>query len=98
MLIYKTKNAPATRLTRLFNKSSVMKTNLKVASIALFFALAPVFTSCVATVRTPPPPARVEIIPRGPSPRHVWVPGHYVRRGRNYVWVNGFYTVNRRRY
>ncbi len=75
-----------------------MKTNLKIASIGILLVGSQLLSSCVATVRTPPPPARVEVVPVAPSPRHVWVPGHYVRRGRDYIWVNGFYTTNRRRY
>jgi len=44
-----------------------------------------------------PPPPRVEVIPVAPSPRHVWIKGHYVTRGHRYVWVGGRY-VTRRRY
>ncbi len=74
-----------------------MKNNLKVIAIGTLLIGAQLLTNCVATVRRPPPPARVEVIPVAPSPRHVWVPGHYVRRGRNYIWVNGFYATNRGR-
>ncbi|WP_338873290.1 hypothetical protein WBJ53_30160 [Spirosoma sp. SC4-14] len=64
---------------------------------ALLFSA--VFTACTATATTQgPPPPRVEVIPRAPSVRHVWVPGHYVRRGRNYIWVNGYYRVAPARY
>lgn len=75
-----------------------MKNQLKVTGIAFIFAVSQVFSGCVATVRPPRPPARVEVVPVAPSPRHVWVPGHYVRRGRNYIWVDGFYSLNGRRY
>ncbi|WP_337040639.1 hypothetical protein [Emticicia sp. 17c] len=44
-------------------------------------------------VTTPPPTAVVETIPAPITPRHVWVPGHYVARGGTYVWRNGYYTV-----
>ncbi len=74
-----------------------MKNKLKVIGALGLMASSFLFSSCVATVRTPPPPARVEVVPVAPSPRHVWVPGHYVRRGRNYIWVNGYYAVNRGR-
>ncbi|WP_198174765.1 YXWGXW repeat-containing protein [Spirosoma arboris] len=54
---------------------------------------------CTATTTVQgPPPTRVEVIPAAPSARHVWIPGHYIRRGRNYVWVNGFYRVAPARY
>ena len=46
----------------------------------------------VATV--PPPPAiPTEVAPPQPSPAHVWVPGHWVWRRRNYVWTPGHWTV-----
>lgn len=82
---------------RSLKRTCVMKTNLKMAGMGLFFASSLLFSSCVATVRTPVPAARVDVRPAAPSPRHVWVPGHYERRGRRQVWVNGFYTVNRGR-
>ncbi|UFH55908.1 hypothetical protein [Spirosoma sp. KNUC1025] len=80
-----------------------MKTmKMRVKLVALAALLAPVFLSA-CTVTAPattqgPPPARVEVIPAAPSVRHVWIPGHYVRRGRNYRWVNGYYRVVPPRY
>lgn len=53
------------------------------------------FSACTATATTQVPRARVDVIPAAPSARHVWIPGHYVRRGRNYIWVNGFYRAIR---
>src|SRR3569833_1555415 len=41
-------------------------------------------------VEAPPPPVR-EVITARPSRRHVWVSGHYVRRGGLYVWVGGYW-------
>lgn len=55
-------------------------------------------TTTAPTTAQGPPPARVEVIPTAPSARHMWIPGHYVRRGRNYVWVNGYYRVAPARY
>ncbi|WP_461082687.1 hypothetical protein [Spirosoma flavus] len=70
-----------------------MKKQLKVFALAGLL-LPAMFTACTTTTTTQgPPPDRVEVIPRAPSARHVWVPGHYVRRGRNYVWMNGYYRV-----
>ncbi|RYZ37428.1 MAG: hypothetical protein EOP49_31725 [Sphingobacteriales bacterium] len=48
------------------------------------------------TVVVHQPPPRVEVIPVAPSPRHVWVKGHYVQRGHRQVWVKGRYVVTRR--
>jgi hypothetical protein len=51
-------------------------------------------TGCARRVVVQPaPPPRVEVVPVAPSPRHVWVKGHYVRRGRNYIWVDGHYAL-----
>ncbi|TLV02945.1 hypothetical protein [Dyadobacter luticola] len=50
--------------------------------------------SCVvrpAAPRPSPPPVRVEVIPRQPSPQHHWDPGHYVWKRGRYVWVRGRY-------
>ncbi|WP_460996034.1 hypothetical protein [Spirosoma harenae] len=75
-----------------------MKRQLKVFAFAglLFPAL---FSACTATTTVQGPPTqRVEVIPAAPSGRHVWIPGHYVRRGRNYRWVGGHYQVAPNRY
>lgn len=61
----------------------------------LFLILA--VTGCARRVVVQPPPPRVEVIPVSPSPRHVWVKGHYVRRHHTYVWVGGHYVIRRRR-
>lgn len=53
-------------------------------------------TGCARKVVVQRPAPRVEVIPVAPSARHIWVKGHYVRRGRNYVWVPGYYVVRRR--
>ena len=75
-----------------------MKSHVKVL-VCLGFLFPALFTACTATAVTQgPPPTRVEVIPVAPSARHVWIPGHYVRRGRNYLWVNGFYQVTPARY
>jgi hypothetical protein len=41
----------------------------------------------------PPPPRSAYNWGRCPSPRHVFVPGHYVWRGNRYRWVNGYWAV-----
>lgn len=41
----------------------------------------------------PPPPAqRVEVVEVAPSPRHVWVEGHWAWHGGEYVWVPGHWA------
>jgi len=34
-------------------------------------------------VRVAPPPVRVEVQPERPSPDHVWLAGHWARRGNS---------------
>jgi hypothetical protein len=47
-------------------------------------------------VRVAPPAARVEVVPRAPSPRHVWVPGYWGwREHHGHVWYGGHYVVGR---
>lgn len=80
-----------------------MKTmkNRSKAWVLAALLLPALMSGCATTATTTvqgPPPARVEVIPAAPSARHIWIPGHYVRRGRNYVWVNGFYKVAPPRY
>ena len=36
-----------------------------------------------------PPPPREEVIIERPSPRHVWVAGHWQRAGNEWVWQHG---------
>ena len=53
-----------------------------------------VLSGCVvrpAVTRPAPPPVRVEVVPRAPSHRHTWVPGHHRWRRNHYVWVPGHY-------
>ena len=37
-----------------------------------------------------PPPVRVEVVGRPPTPAHFWIPGYWVwRPGAGHVWVGG---------
>ena len=64
------------------------------STVLLIFAA----TGCARRVVVQPaPPARVEVIPVSPSPRHVWVKGHYILRHHRYVWVPGHYVTRGRR-
>ena len=67
-----------------------MKNAINVGIIILFVSL---MASCAGTVTIAPPPPPVETVIVRPSPRHVWVPGHYAYRGRRYVWVDGYHTI-----
>ncbi|NDU98325.1 YXWGXW repeat-containing protein [Spirosoma terrae] len=75
-----------------------MKTKVKI------WALAGILLSALCTVDSGrataqvPAPRRVIVVPRAPVARQVWVPGHYVRRGRDYLWVNGYYRAAPVRY
>lgn len=73
--------------------------------LALIFGAAPLLTATDAQaqigasvsvgVRIPvaPPPPRVEIVPAAPSPRHVWIPGHWGWNGTKHVWVGGYHDL-----
>ena len=44
-------------------------------------------------VSVPPPPLRAEVRPVAPSPRHTWIPGHWVWRNGAHVWYGGYYAL-----
>src|ERR1700759_5652510 len=44
-------------------------------------------------VRVRPPAAVAEAVPAPPAPGYVWVPGHWVWNGAQYVWQPGTYIV-----
>ncbi|WP_461082689.1 hypothetical protein [Spirosoma flavus] len=60
-----------------------MKTKMKV--LALAGLLLPAFFTASSDTATAQVPSRRVVV------RQDWVPGHYVRRGRDYIWVNGYY-------
>lgn len=47
-------------------------------------------------VETSPPPARYETVVYRPG--HVWVQGHWTRRGSHWHWNNGYYVRERPNY
>ena len=73
-----------------------MKTKVKV--LALASLLLPALITIDSDNATAQVPRRVVVVPRSPAVRQVWVPGHYVRRGRDYLWVNGYYQKTPVRY
>jgi hypothetical protein len=73
-----------------------MKTNKKLAAFFMTGVMVYLLSGCIVrprpvVVRPAPPAGRVEVIPRSPSPRHVWVPGQHRWRRNHYVWVPGHY-------
>ncbi|QIP13371.1 BcpO-related WXXGXW repeat protein [Spirosoma aureum] len=78
-----------------------MKTNVKV--LALASLLLPALCTIESDTATAQTPSRVIVIPSTP-PMHkapieqVWVPGHYVQRGRDRIWINGHYQTVTPRY
>lgn len=45
--------------------------------------------------RIGPPPPRAELNTVRPSPKHVWIAGHWKWAGSNYVWINGRWVKGR---
>ncbi|MFD2573633.1 hypothetical protein ACFSUS_23540 [Spirosoma soli] len=70
-----------------------MKTNVKVVALASLLLTALCTVDSTPVEAQVPAPRRVIVIPRVSETRQVWVPGHYVRRGRDYIWVNGYYQT-----
>jgi hypothetical protein len=44
-------------------------------------------------VNVAPPPLRVEARPMAPSPRHIWIDGHWAWRGGAHVWMPGHWAM-----
>jgi len=49
-------------------------------------------------VRVRPVAPRVRVHPMAPSPRHIWIEGEWVGRGRDYQWQDGYWVTPRRGY
>jgi len=49
-------------------------------------------------VQIAPPPPRVEVVPRRPSSRHMWIRGYWGWDGHRHVWTPGHYVLARRGY
>ncbi|MFN8345001.1 MAG: hypothetical protein U0X91_08355 [Spirosomataceae bacterium] len=76
-----------------------MKTGKHLIGFLIFGLMVYALSGCVVRptgARPAPPPARVEVIPRQPSPRHNWVSGHYRWHRGHYDWVPGHYRRGRR--
>jgi hypothetical protein len=51
-------------------------------------------TSELVEVDYPPPPARVEMVPKQPSDDAVWVMGEWLWQGRRWSWRAGMWVVS----
>ena len=84
-----------------------MKTGKRVIlPLLTVLALSPALMSCAVRVapapvpvvseqviiRDAPPPPREEVIVEAPSPRHIWVPGHWVWHGE-WIWEPGHWRM-----
>lgn len=58
-------------------------------------ALALAGCSAQVTVRSAPPPERVETVTAAPSAQHFWVKGHWQYNGERYAWVPGRWEARR---
>ena len=66
------------------------------AFVAALFLLAPALAQAQVPgvrVEIAPPAPRVEVRPMAPSPRHVWIGGHWGWRGGAHVWLPGHYAL-----
>jgi hypothetical protein len=54
-------------------------------------------TPSLIAVRESPPAPRVEVQPPRPTPRHVWIAGHWRFYGHHYTWIDGQWRVPPRR-
>lgn len=50
-------------------------------------------TDALSSVDYPPPPARVEFIPKRPASGAVWIDGEWSWRGRRWAWKPGRWVV-----
>lgn len=84
----------------LFDNQEVLVTFRKVRSLMFVFVVGA--AACAVTVRAPsgvvyihraPPPIRVEVRGARPSAQHVWVAGHWVGRGEEFVWEPGRWVL-----
>jgi hypothetical protein len=59
--------------------------------IISIFTISPVLVGCT-TIRTPPPPARVDIRPAPPFSGAIWIEGHWKHKHGEWVWKPGYWA------
>ena len=66
-----------------------------VAGVSLLAAIAFEAGGCATAPPPPPPPSMTEVRPMQPTPKAVWVPGHWRWTGgqKGYVWVSGYWRI-----
>ena len=65
--------------------------NISLITAAALIVLMTSLSGCAASVRTPPPPALVEVRPVVPFHGAIWIDGYYDHRHGRYTWVPGRY-------
>jgi hypothetical protein len=73
------------------------KTLLAAAFAAGLMGFGAAHAQYTAIVQVAPPAPRYEVVPTA-RPGHVWSPGHYEWRGREYAWVEGRWLSARNGY
>ncbi len=63
-----------------------------IIAVIILIVMFSVIAGCVAEIRTPPPPARVEVAPAPPYPNAIWIEGYWQHRYGNWVWVSGYWA------
>jgi len=60
-------------------------------SIFLLFIIG-IFSNCVTTVKTAPPPPKIEKVGLPPFPGAIWVKGHWKYSHGQWTWVPGHWA------
>jgi hypothetical protein len=51
-------------------------------------------TDALAIVQYPPPPGRVEYVPKSPAKGSVWIDGEWIWQGRRWAWKTGRWVMS----
>jgi hypothetical protein len=65
-----------------------MKKTILSGIVLLCMALS-ALTACTTVVRTPPPAAKVQIVPAPPFKGAVWADGYWKHKRGTWIWVPG---------
>ncbi len=69
-----------------------LRFSVLLATLALAGCAVPASGEAELNVAVPPPPARVEVVGVAPFPGAVWIRGHWIRRGDDWVWIKGYWA------